>query len=85
MGVCNRQPLAESKGVHREVESEGSLRQSSGPRNTNTMRQEMWDELTIQSKIQRLHGHMTVDSAGIWDEGLSSYHGRSHRRVKTFV
>ena len=27
MGVCNRQPLAKSKGVHCEVESEGSWRQ----------------------------------------------------------
>ena len=30
MGVCNRQPLAKSKGVHREAESEGSLRQNPG-------------------------------------------------------
>jgi len=42
MGVCNHQPLAQSKGVHREVESEGSWRQSSGPRNTNTIRQKLW-------------------------------------------
>jgi hypothetical protein len=83
MEVCNRQPLAKSKGVHREVESEGSSRQSSGPRNTNTIRQNMWDELTTQSEILRLHGHMTVDGAGVWNEGLSSYHGRSHRRVET--
>jgi len=42
MGVCNRQPLAKSKGVHREVESEGSWRQISGPRDTNAMRQKLW-------------------------------------------
>jgi len=35
MGVCSRQPLAKGKGVHREVESEGSSRQSPAPRNTN--------------------------------------------------
>ena len=29
------QPLAEGKGVHREVESEGSRRQNPEPRNTN--------------------------------------------------
>jgi hypothetical protein len=29
MGVCSRQPLADGKGVHREVESEGSRRQTS--------------------------------------------------------
>jgi RNA-directed DNA polymerase len=37
MGVCSNQPLAQGKGVHREMESEGSRRQSSGPRNTNSI------------------------------------------------
>lgn len=32
------QPLANGKGVHREAESEGSRRQSPGPRNTNRVR-----------------------------------------------
>jgi len=40
MGVCSDQPLAQGKGVHREVESEGSRRQSSDPRNTNLIRRE---------------------------------------------
>ena len=35
MGVCNRQPLAKSKGVHREVESEGSWRQTFEPADRN--------------------------------------------------
>ena len=83
MEVCNRQPLAKSKGVHCEVESEGSSRRSSGPRNTNTIRQNLLDEFAKQNEIQRLHGHRTVNGAGIWNEGLSSYHGRSHRRVET--
>ena len=41
------------------------------------------DELAIQSEVQRLHGYNTVDGAGIWNEGLSSYCGRSHRRAET--
>ena len=32
------EPLADRKGVHREVESEGSARQSSGPTNRNRIR-----------------------------------------------
>jgi len=52
MGVCSYQPLAKSKGVHREVESEGSRRQSSGPRNTNHIRHNWREELAKQSEIQ---------------------------------
>jgi len=35
MGVDSRQPLVTSKGVYREVESEGSRRQNPVPKNTN--------------------------------------------------
>jgi hypothetical protein len=56
MGVCSRQPLAEDKGVHCEVESEGSRRQNSAPRNTNHIRHIRWDEAAKQVKVQRLHG-----------------------------
>ncbi len=35
MGVCGYLPLANSKGVHREVESEGSCRQIFEPTNRN--------------------------------------------------
>jgi len=38
MGADSCQPLSKSKGVHREVKSEGSWRQSSDPRNTNRIR-----------------------------------------------
>jgi len=38
MEDCSFQPLVERKGVHREVESEGSVRQISEPRNTNIIR-----------------------------------------------
>lgn len=83
MGVCNRQPLAEGKGVHCEVESEGSLRQNSAPRNTNRIRHSRWDELAIQSKVPRLHGHRDVNTAGTWSESMLPYHGRSHGRAET--
>ena len=83
MGVCSCQPLAQGKGVHREVESEGSRRQSPGPRNTNSIRHFLWDEFAIQNEIQKLHGHRSVNTAGIWDESYCSYHGRSHGRAET--
>ncbi len=35
MGAGRCQPLAKDNGVHREVDSEGSRRQNSAPRNTN--------------------------------------------------
>ena len=83
MEVCSNQPLVNGKGVPREVESEGSRRQSSGPRNTNSIRHTLWDEFAWQNKILKLHGHRNVNAAGIWNEGYSSYHGRSHGRVET--
>jgi hypothetical protein len=53
MVVCDRQPLAEGNGVHREVESEGSWKQNSAPRNTNHVRHNRWDETIIHVKVQR--------------------------------
>ena len=82
MGVCNRQPLAEDKGVHREVESEGSWKQSSVLRNTNHIRHIRWDETATQVKVQRLHGQRGVNMAGTWNESEVSYHGRSHERIE---
>jgi len=52
MGVYSYQPLAKSKGVHREVESEGSWRQNSDPRNTNIIRHKVWDEFAQQNEVQ---------------------------------
>ena len=83
MGACSRQPLAQGKGVHCEVESEGSRRQTSAPRNTNHIRHIRWDELAQQSEIQRLHGFRSVNVAGTWRESYLSYHGRSHGHVET--
>ncbi len=67
-GVCSRQPLAEDKGVHCEVESEGSRRQNSAPRNTNHIRHIRWDEAAKQVKVQRLHRQRGVNMAGRWGE-----------------
>ena len=83
MGVCNRQPLAKDKGVHCEVESEGSLRQSSAPRNTNHIRHNRWNETAKQVEVQRLHGQRDVNMAGTWNESEVPYHGRSHGRIET--
>jgi len=41
------------------------------------------DEFAIQNKVQKLHGHRSVNDAGTWNEGYSPYRGRSHRRVET--
>lgn len=83
MGACSRQPLAQGKGVYREVESEGSRRQTLAPRNTNHIRHIRWDELAKQSEIQRLHGHRSVNVAGTWGKSYQPYRGRSHGRVET--
>jgi hypothetical protein len=83
MGACSCQPLAKGKGVHREVESEGSRRQIFAPRNTNHMRHNRWDEFTKQNEIQKLHGRLSVDVAETWGESYQPYRGRSHGRVET--
>ncbi len=83
MGVCSNQPLAQGKGVQSDLESEGSRRQRSGPRNTNSIRHKAWDETAEQVKVQKLHGHASVNAAGIWIEGEVSYRGRSHGRIET--
>lgn len=57
MGACSCQTLAEGKGVYREVESEGSLKQTSDSRHTNSIRQMQWDEFAKQNEVQKLHGH----------------------------
>ncbi len=83
MGVCSDQPLAKGKGVHREVESEGSRRQSSDPSNTNNIRRKTWGETAQQVEAQKLHGRVSVNIAGEWNESESSYRGRPHGRVET--
>jgi hypothetical protein len=43
--------LAKGKGVHREVESEGNRRQSSGPRNTNIIKG-IVDRMSLHIKVK---------------------------------
>lgn len=83
MGVCSCQPLANSKGVVGDCESEGSFRQSSDPRNTNIIRHIRLDEFARQNEILKLHGNRSVNDAGTWNEGYLSYRGRTHRRAET--
>ena len=90
MGDCSFQPLANSKGVVGDCESEGSYRQSSDPRNTACpARRETlsgisgWMSLQTKTKSQNYTENRSVNDAGTWDEGYSSYHGRSHRRAET--
>ena len=51
MEVGSYQPLAKSKGVRCEAESEGSWRQSSEPRNTNHIRHFQQDEFAKQNEV----------------------------------
>ena len=44
------------KGVHREVESEGSRRQSAGPTNRNRIEATMLDERAYRLKVRYLYG-----------------------------
>ncbi len=39
--------------------------------------------LQYKAKSNKLHGHESVNTAGIWDEGYVSYRGRSHGQVET--
>ncbi|HBY04936.1 MAG TPA: hypothetical protein DEH07_10560 [Desulfotomaculum sp.] len=83
MGAGSCQPLAKRKGVHREVESEGSVMSKVPARGTRTVlgiRNGM--SLLLKTKSNKLHGHEDVDMAGIWDESYASYRGRSHGRMK---
>ncbi len=83
MGAGSCQPLAKRKGVHRKVESEGSVMSKIPARGTQIVlgiRSGM--SLPYKTKSNKLHGHGDVYTAGIWDEGYVSYRGRSHGRMK---
>lgn len=83
IGVCNRQPLADDKGVHCDVESEGSLRQIPALRKKNHIRHIHWDESAKQIKAQRLLGQCSINIAGRGVKVKMSYYGRSHGRIET--
>ena len=60
MGACSGQPLAKSKGVHREVESERSWRQKFEPTNRNYIRGGMaWVMLQKKQKPDTVRDAIT--------------------------
>ena len=74
--------IAKSKGVHREVESEESWRQSSGLTNRNHMRLQLVIRLPYKLKSNNYSELTVVDVAGTWSERLRSYLGRSRQRME---
>lgn len=83
MGAGSCQPLAKRKGVHREVESEGSVMSKIPARGTRiVLGIQSGMSLQLKTKSNKLHGHGDVDMAGIWDESYVSYRGRSHGRME---
>ncbi len=84
MGAGSCQPLVKLKGVHREVESEGSVMSKVLARGTRTTSGiGSGTSLLNKTKSNKLHGRGDVNVAGIWDESYASYRGRSHGRVET--
>ncbi|MDR3194020.1 MAG: hypothetical protein LBT76_01845, partial [Tannerella sp.] len=67
------QPLAQGKGVHREVESEGSRRQSPESRYTNNIRHIQPDGFAKQNEVPQLPGGWRVNVAVTRDEGYQTY------------
>jgi hypothetical protein len=83
MGAGSCQPLAKRKGVHREVESEGSVMSKVPARGIRIVLGILSGmSLSYKTKSNKLHRHGDVDAAGIWDESYASYHGRSHGRIE---
>jgi hypothetical protein len=73
-----QEPLAEGKGVRREAESEGSLRQSPKPTNRNRISRLVWSgRVCVTTRSPMLPDLHTVDAAVTWDESTRAYPGRS--------
>ena len=83
MRVDSAKHIAEGKGVHCEVESEGSWRQTSGLTNRNHIRHCKLGKVAIQIEAPNYPEACGVNVAGRWKERLRSYPGRSHGRVET--
>ena len=83
MRVDSAKHIAEGKGVHCEVESEGSWRQTSGLTNRNHIRHCKLGKVAIQTEAPNYPEACGVNVAGRWKERLRSYPGRSHGRVET--
>ncbi|MDD2233638.1 MAG: hypothetical protein PHZ11_10085 [Desulfitobacteriaceae bacterium] len=75
--------IAKGKGVHREVESEGSRRQTSGLTNRNHIRQCKLGKVAKQTEALNYPETYDVNVADRWKERLRSYPGRSHGRMET--
>ena len=72
-----------TKGVHREVESEGRCRQISGLTNRNHMR--LWLRIRLLNKLKsNNYSELTiVYVADVWRESDVWYQGRSRQRMET--
>jgi len=81
--VDSAKHIAKGKGVHREVESEGSRRQTSGLTNRNHIRRCKLGKVAIQTEAQNYPEGYSVNVADRWKERLRSYPGRSHGRAET--
>ena len=81
MRVSSAKHIAKGKGVHREVESEGSRRQTSGLTNRNHMRQYRLGKVAQQTKALNYSKIYVVYVADRWKERLRSYLGRSDTRL----
>ena len=80
--VDSAEHIAEGKGVHREVESEGSRRQTSGLTNRNHIRRCRLGKVAQQTEALNYPEAYGVNVAGRWEERLRSYPGRSHGRAE---
>ena len=63
-----------------------NLKEASGivpARGTQTASGVNVGETAKQVKAQKLHGHVSVNVAGRWDESELSYRGRPHGQVET--
>ena len=61
--VSSDKPTADGKGVHREVESERSPRQTFDPTNRNFVRHKQADKAAKQAKVRKLLGACDVNEA----------------------
>jgi hypothetical protein len=69
--------LVNSKGVHREVESERSWRQKSEPTNRNLIRRVRMGDDANESKAPYCTEFLNVNKEATWTESLLSYPERS--------
>ena len=74
---------AKTKGVHREVESEESWRQSSGLTNRNHIRLQLRIRLLDKPKSNNYSELTVVNVADIWRERNVWYQGRSRQQAET--